>query len=328
MNELKVNNKIISTPIYDILLELKKQLNEMGIEKLRTIKADRDDIMITCPNHKGGKENRPSCGVRKYGGKNSMGKDIIQGQVHCFTCGYTRQFPEFISDCFGYDDNGSFGERWLIDTFESMEAVGRDVIKIPSREKEQQTEKQFVSEAELDKYRYTHPYMYKRKLTDEIIEKFDIGYDKDWNGGAITFPVNDENGNCVFIARRCVNSKIFNYPADSEKPVYALDKILQENISKVYVCESFFNALTLWSWGYPAVALMGTGTSTQYDILKKTPIRSYVLCFDGDDAGAKGDAKFRKALGRTALISSKILPPGKDVNDLMKDEFDMLQQVV
>ena len=65
MNELKVNNKIISTPIIDILQELKRQLNERGIDKLKNIKVDRDDIMSTCPIHKDGRENRPSCGVRK-----------------------------------------------------------------------------------------------------------------------------------------------------------------------------------------------------------------------------------------------------------------------
>lgn len=328
MNELKVNNKIISTPIIDILQELKRQLNERGIDKLKTIKVDRDDIMITCPIHKDGRENRPSCGVRKYGGRNSKGKDIIQGQVHCFTCGYTVLFPEFISNCFGYDDNGAYGERWLIDTFESLENASRDVLQIPTRERTKLPTPTYVSEEELNKYRYVHPYMYKRKLTDEIIEKFDIGYDKDWNGGAITFPVNDEKGNCVFVARRSIVGKYFNYPADSEKPVYALDKVLQGNYNSVYVCESFFNALTLWSWGYPAIALMGTGTDTQYQILKKTPIRNYILCFDGDDAGAKGDTKFRKALGKVAIISSKILPSGKDVNDLDKAEFDSLEQVI
>lgn len=30
---------------------------------------------------------------------------------------------------------------------------------------------------ELDRYRYIHPYMYKRGMTDDLIEKFDVGYD-------------------------------------------------------------------------------------------------------------------------------------------------------
>lgn len=32
----------------------------------------------------------------------------------------------------------------------------------------------YIREQELDKYRYIHPYMYERELTDKIIERFDI----------------------------------------------------------------------------------------------------------------------------------------------------------
>ena len=42
--------------------------------------------------------------------------------------------------------------------------------------------KAFVTEEELKSYRFTIPYMYERKMTDALIEKFDVGYDAyyDW----------------------------------------------------------------------------------------------------------------------------------------------------
>lgn len=100
---------------------------------------------------------------------------------------------------------------------------------------------EYVTESELAKYRYYHPYMYERKLTNEIIEKFDIGYDKDTD--CITFPVYDEFGRCVFVARRSVKTKYFNYPSGSKKPIYGLEKI-DKDTNAVLVVESFLNALT------------------------------------------------------------------------------------
>ena len=48
-------------------------------------------------------------------------------------------------------------------------------VKI-KKEKEVET-KSYITEEQLDKYRYTHPYLYKRGLTDEDIYKYDLGYD-------------------------------------------------------------------------------------------------------------------------------------------------------
>ena len=68
--------------------------------------------MITCPVHKNGQEHKPSCGlsiIDKYRGD----KLIPGGTVHCFTCNYTATLTEFISNCFGYQDAGLFGNKWI-----------------------------------------------------------------------------------------------------------------------------------------------------------------------------------------------------------------------
>ena len=45
--------------------------------------------------------------------------------------------------------------------------------------KEEVKEVTYVSEEELESYRFYHPYMWERKLTPEVVDKFDIGYDKE-----------------------------------------------------------------------------------------------------------------------------------------------------
>ena len=75
------------------------------------------------------------------------------------------------------------------------------------------------------------------------------------------------------------------------------------------------------SWGYPAIALMGTGSKTQYEILKRSGISSFCLALDGDSAGRKGVRRFIDNMPNDRLISVVILPEFKDVNDLSRDEF-------
>ena len=172
---------------------------------------------------------------------------------------------------------------------------------------------------------FYHPYMWKRGLSKEVVDRFGIGYDKKYN--SITFPVWDESGHLVMITSRNVSNKYFHIEKDKDKPVYLLNFINQDKIDKVYVCESQINALTLWSWGYPAVALFGTGSLHQYDILNKSGIRNYVLCFDGDAPGLKGKDRFVQNIRKDVLVSYITIPMGKDVNDLTKEQFENLDEI-
>jgi hypothetical protein len=187
-------------------------------------------------------------------------------------------------------------------------------LDMQRRKKVQASPQVFVSEEELDSYRYIHPYMYERGLTDEIISDFDIGYDIHTN--CITFPVADISGKVVFVARRSVATKFFKYPEDVKKPVYAADKVLQKSCKKVVITESFFNALTCWRYGIPAVSLMGLGTDYQMDILRNLPVRHYVLGLDPDSAGNRAARKIYDALSCVKLVTRYDIPEGYDINDL------------
>ena len=162
--------------------------------------------------------------------------------------------------------------------------------------------------------------MWQRKLTKEVVDKFDIGYDPTTQ--CLTFPVWDEKNNLVMITKRNVNNKSFYIDKDKDKPVYLLNFIINQNIKTVYVAESQINALTLWSWGYPAIALIGTGSTHQYNILNKSGIRNYILCLDSDCAGYKGIQRFIDNIRKDVMISVVNIPNDKDVNDLTKEQFD------
>lgn len=315
----------------EILTEVRNQvLLQQNRNILRKIKRSGNNIMICCPNHKDGQERNPSCGVSLtyLDGK-------PPGTAHCFACGYIDSLEGLISKCFGYDDP-SFGLQWLMDNYVGDTEVGRPELKLDySRDIpiNLATANNYVTEQELSSYRYYHPYMYKRKLTNEVIEKYDIGYqkdfvfDKNWEPTeVITFPVRDINGNCLFVSRRSIHGKTFFLPKEFIKPVYGLYE-LPKDAKEVIICESVINALTCVVYGKPAVALFGTGDEAQYNTLSNLPIRKYILALDPDNAGNKGIYRILKSRLRNKMLTRLIIPEGKDINDLTKFEFDNLLEI-
>ena len=336
---MEVNNHVILDDTQDILIELRKQLELNGVKRFAKFIDSGKNIQTNCPFHKEGQERKPSFGINKN-----------TGECHCFGCGWSGTLSEMISNCFGKDDFGVYGNKWLIRNFLSVAVESRPDIDVDfcRRKKITSETKKYISEQELDSYRYTHPYMYKRKLTDEIIDLFDIGYDKSTE--CITFPNRDINGNCLFIARRSVKTKFFNYPQDVEKPVYGLyelRKISKVKIgtkryptglqvptyestypSEIIICESMIDALTCWVYGRYAVALNGTGNENQFKALRNMPNRKFILATDMDEAGLKARERIRQSLGNK-LVTEYVwdINVAKDINDMNKEYFDSLKEV-
>lgn len=327
----------------DILMELKNQLALNGIYRFATFKTITNHIQFNCPMHKGGQERKPSCGITTTQIKYPDGRVVEPGTVHCFTCGYTAPLTEMISNLFGYNDFGVFGATWLAKNFVTLSVEERPELKLDLSRKPSKSEESvasFITEEELDSYRYIHPYMYKRKLTDDIIELFDVGYDNNFTlvseSGSkvtyrcITFPVRDVEGRTLFIARRSVDTKFFHYPKEVMKPVYGLYELRQyygNNLpSEIIICESMLNALTCWVYGKPAVALNGTGTPFQYKQLEQLPVRKFILGLDPDEAGDRGRAKIHKYFEKKRMITDYVIPENSDINDLTKEQFDSLHE--
>ena len=321
---MEVNNHVILDDTQDILIELRKQLELNGVKRFAKFIDSGNNIQTNCPFHKEGQERKPSFGINKK-----------TGECHCFGCGWSGTLSEMISNCFGKDDFGVYGNKWLIRNFLSVAVESRPDIDVDfyRRKKITSETKKYISEQELDSYRYTHPYMYKRKLTDEIIDLFDIGYDK--NTECITFPNRDINGNCLFVARRSVKTKFFNYPQDVEKPVYGLYEcnICAKTIknwfpNEIIICESMLDALTCWVYGKYAVALNGTGNENQFKTLRNMPNRKFILATDMDEAGLKARERIRQSLGNK-LVTEYVwdINIAKDINDMNKEYFDSLKEV-
>lgn len=296
---------------------------------------------LHCPFHNNGQEKRPSCGC-------SLEEQVAGGKVykignwHCFSCGAAYSFARGVKEILTLKetiiDAHPDLKPYLEDTDYDVQTdslIPEDIMSatlnslaaddLRMRLKAKQT---FVPEEELVQYRFTVPYMYQRKLTDAVIEKYDIGFDGKYMPAGrkkpvpcVTFPVHDMQGRTLFICRRSIEGKFFYLPENVEKSVFGLYE-LPRDCKEVIVCESVFNALTAVVYGHPAVALFGTGTQHEIEQLKKLGATSYVLCLDNDEAGRKGTEKLKKALFKTAMVWTMPMPDdGRDLNDLSYSEF-------
>lgn len=336
---IKLQDTIIQADTQSVLDMLKFDLAQHGVDRFHIFRNNGENIQTNCPFHKNGQERKPSFGVN--------------GEIdkcHCFACGWSGTIEEMISELYGYQDEGKFGKRWLIKRFNTVEIEtrpnimegfhGREINKkrhtrehekmdvvlskdgrTENKEIKEGTETAIageneITEEELDKYRYIHPYMYERGLTDEIIERFDIGYDKARN--EITFPVADLYGTVRFIASRSVKNKFFRLPKGEDKPIYQGYRFVTGKYRTAYITESFLNCLTCWKYDKPAMAMIGTGNKKQYEILNKLPVREYILAFDPDEAGRKATERFKKNV-QGKIIKELVYTDNRDINDLQEE---------
>lgn len=304
-----ISNQLIKEPILDILYEVKAQSG-----KLDEIRPSSTDIQITCPIHGDGKEQHPSCFINI----DTTQKNVEYGFYHCFTCGSKGSFSKFVGACF--EKNEAYGKNWLLTRYADKIIDSKFNLEPIDLSAKVVKQSKILDESILNEFDSYHPYMTKRGLSDKVIREFNLKYDRARK--CIVFPVYDENNKLRFLTRRSVEGKQFYLDKDADKDIiYCLNKA--KDYSEVYVCESQINALTLWSWGYPSVALFGAGTTyNQVLKLRNSNIKSFVLAYDPDAAGLHGAERFKKFIGNSKFVTTLNLPKGKDVNDLAKEEFE------
>ena len=221
MSQLIINNKLISADIKTILEQIRK---ETHYRYFKDIESKGNNYRCTCPNHKNGSENHPSANI--YCGDDN---NVEYGFLNCFTCGIKWPLYKVVAHCF--DENEEFGKEWLVERFGDIFVEYEEQLTDIILEAEKET---YLDDSILQNYNYYHDYMWKRGLTQEVVDKFEVGFNPKTN--CITFPVRDIKGNLKMVTERSVTSKNFYIPENVEKPVYLLNYM--KNEYSVYVVES------------------------------------------------------------------------------------------
>lgn len=335
-----INNTEYFISALDVINLLREDLSMQGIKLLeRSPRESGDNIQIQCPYHGNGQERKPSAGIRKS-----------DGIFHCFACGETHSLPEVISFCFGHEDNGHYGKVWLDKNITDKRFIFSESAKQHAKQKTDNKvpynklgklyDCNYVSEEELDEYRWTHPYWAKRGITEDwVIELFDLGYDREKQ--MITMPVRDELGRCEFVAKRSVKTKFFQYPPGVSKPLYGLYEINKKyppfltdvygekprsHPTEIFVCESMIDCILLWQSNHIAVALNGLGNDRQFRQLRNLDVRRIILATDNDEAGKEAREKIKKNV-QGKIFSEIIFPKDiKDIGECSREQIDNILQ--
>lgn len=141
----------------------------------------------------------------------------------------------------------------------------------------------------LNAYKFRHPYLGRRGITEKVQRFMDVGFRKD--AQAITIPWRHVNGDLANVKYRKVRGKAFWYERGAEPVrnlVYGLDKVYAHDLSEVWICEAEIDAMSAYTLSQPAVAIGGASVSErQLELIRKSPISSAVIATDNDKAGEK-----------------------------------------
>jgi len=153
-----------------------------------------------------------------------------------------------------------------------------------------------------------------RRLTDETIRKYDIG----WDDGRkrYTIPIRDENRQVVNVRLYSANakSKIINYTEGGKKygsppRLFGLDELVTSDGSQIIICEGEWDRLLLRQHGFLAVTGTHGATTFRPEWIEYFAGRDVVILYDCDEPG--------KAAACTVVIPAMATSKAKSVRNVV-----------
>ena len=200
-----------------------------------------------------------------------------------------------------------------------------DTLELNINIQESKKPKTFTRD-ELKPYLYRYrPYLLNRGITDEIMKKFVVGYDKEQQAVAF-FWMDVNTGKVVAVKFRSIKGKQFYYLEEGQpvkNHIFGLYQLKQDGHKTAFIVESEIDALYLWSLGVPAIALGGSTLSeNQRRLLLLSGIETLVIATDNDKAGYRISREIHRELAGYMDIKKLYIPPyAKDVNDIAPNEL-------
>ena len=285
--------------------QVQRVLAGSGVDVYSELDAD---FIIFCPFHNNYRS--PAGEINKN-----------TGIFYCFSCQKTSDLVEFVM-------------------FTSNRTYFESVRFIKSKEQESNLEQEMVRQLHIkqdyvlydelqvkrlhqqavDSPRAT-TYFYGRRITQESILKFSLGFSE--NQDMVTIPVHSPDGMLLGFVGRSIEGKDFkNTPGlPKSKTLFNLNRV--KTADKVYVVESSFDAIRLDQIGFPAVATLGANVSAmQIELLQKY-FNNVIVIADNDEAGGNMKKRLLEKLGsRVSVI--QLNNKYKDIGDMSDEDIKSL----
>lgn len=295
-------------------IDVQDYLDSKGLSKVKTV---GDNVMACCPFHS---ERSPSFGVH-----------VDTGTYNCFGCGSKGSFGHLVKVLDKFDTVCD-AEDYLINVY-GRYAFNTDE-SFDLKFEEESSQEYSIDDSLLDNYRFRHPYIESRGITEKWQGLLDIGFDKKSN--AVTFGYRDEYSKLLTVKYRSVNGKKFWYKPSmpsriKAETLWSFDKVLKWGLKHVAITEAEFDGASVWQANVGTVAIGGNQfTDEQANKLKRLlPREAEITIFTDNDSGG-GHAKrliSEKLSGHFMLTEvdwSLIQGNPKDANDLTESQIAYL----
>lgn len=144
----------------------------------------------------------------------------------------------------------------------------------------------------LDRYDITHNYWNDRKISAEIQDLFQLGYDTQAN--AVTIPMRSMRGGLIGVTRRFLaddhEGSRYKYPFGfrAAKNVFASWLHEDYDMSTLVITEGAIDTMRWWCIGQPAGAIYGSSPSEFHvQTMYKMGVRKVIYVGDSDEAGIR-----------------------------------------
>jgi DNA primase len=289
------NNNLVCTPE-----QVKRILVGIGIDIENEVDTD---YIIFCPYH--GNFRTPAAEVDKY-----------TGTFYCFSCHHVADLYEFVMFV---SKRTYFESARYIKSKEKEGSIADEVFgkleEKPQYEQFDEVTIKRLNKQALESDRAVN-YLAYRKITQDSIKKFDLGYSE--TRDMVTIPVHTPDGMAVGFVGRSIEGKEFKNTPKLPKSKVLFNLHRTKSSSKIYVVESSFDAIRLDQVGFPAVATLGSHISNiQIELLRKY-FNNIIVVADNDEAGGNMVERAVERLGsRVSLL--QLDKQYKDIGD-MNDE--------
>ena len=156
-----------------------------------------------------------------------------------------------------------------------------------------------------------------RGISDEIIDKYKVGFDGIW----ITIPITNQDGDLAYIKRARDpddnrDQPKYLLPPGAKAELFGWDS-LKRKPRQVIVCEGEFDRLTLESQGFAAVtSTTGAASFKLAWVHALSNVPNVLTSFDRDHAGTVGAERVARLLGHARIVTlPEEVGEGGDIGD-------------